>query len=265
MRTIILIPARYESSRYRGKPLAMLEQPDGKHKSLIQMSYEAGCKVKGIDDVYVATDDNRIKYAAAAFGAKVIMTSKDCQNGTERCSEALSLSGLQADLVVNLQGDAPLTPPWFIEELIDKMKLDDNFDISTPVLEMDAETYHLFHQDRKNNRVGGTTVVFDHKNQALYFSKEVIPFLQKETLPDTKNIPVYHHVGVYVYRPAALKAYAELPTGPLERLEGLEQLRFLENGYKIKCIKVEAKGHVFWELNNPDDIERIQKALRQMG
>ena len=141
MRTIILIPARYASSRYPGKPLAMLEQPNGHRKSLIQMSYEAGCSVKGIDSVYVVTDDNRIRYAAEAFGAKVIMTSKHCRNGTERCSEALRRSSLEAELVVNLQGDAPLTPPWFIEELINTMRTDINADITTPVLEMDQKTY----------------------------------------------------------------------------------------------------------------------------
>ena len=264
MRTIILIPARYASSRYPGKPLAMLEQPNGHRKSLIQMSYEAGCSVKGIDAVYVVTDDNRIRHAAEAFGAKVIMTSKHCKNGTERCSEALSRSSLEAELVVNLQGDAPLTPPWFIEELINTMRTDINADITTPVLEMDQKTYAHFCEDRKSNRVGGTTVVFDHKKQALYFSKEVIPFLQIEKLSGAKNIPVYHHVGVYAYRPAALKAYAEWTESPLEQLEGLEQLRFLENGYKIKCTKVELRGRLFWELNNPEDIERIQKALRQM-
>ena len=264
MRTIILIPARFASSRYPGKPLAMLELPDGNRKSLIQMSYEAAVTVNGIDAIYVTTDDRRIKDTAEAFGAEVIMTSGDCKNGTERCSEAVSRSDLQADLVVNLQGHAPLTPPWFIEALIETMKADENADMATPVLQLDPTTYAHFCEDRRHNRVGGTTVVFDHKNHALYFSKEVIPFIEQAKLFYNKDIPIYHHIGVYAYRPDALKAYAAWPEGPLERLEGLEQLRFLENGLTIKCTKVEAKGRLFWELNNPEDIERIEAALRQM-
>ena len=116
MKTVIIIPARYASTRYPGKPLVELTLPDGARKSLIQLSWEAACRVTGVDAVYVATDDARIRDAAQAFGADVIMTSETCRNGTERCAEALENAALDADLIVNLQGDAPLTPHWFVED-----------------------------------------------------------------------------------------------------------------------------------------------------
>jgi len=134
MSTVIIIPARYASSRYPGKPLAMLHQPTGETMSLIEMSYKTACQVKGVDNVFVATDDLRIKEAAEAFGASVIMTSDTCKNGTERCAEALAVAELEANLIINLQGDAPLTPPWFVEELIAALNTDQSAEMATPVL-----------------------------------------------------------------------------------------------------------------------------------
>ncbi len=170
MKTVIIIPARYASSRFPGKPLAALKLADGSHKSLIELSWEAAKQVQGISEVYVATDDDRIRNAAIEFGAEVIMTSSNCANGTERCAEALENAKLDADLVINLQGDAPLTPPWFIEALIDAMRNDPAAQMATPVLQVDPMTYGLFTEDRRNGRVGGTTAVFDRSNNALYFS-----------------------------------------------------------------------------------------------
>ncbi|MCC1495094.1 3-deoxy-manno-octulosonate cytidylyltransferase [Cognatishimia sp. F0-27] len=262
MKTAIVIPARYASTRYPGKPLARLTLPSGETKSLIEMSWEAAMAVSGVDDVYVATDDDRIAAACAGFGAAVIMTSETCRNGTERCAEALAAGALDADLVVNLQGDAPLTPAWFVEDLIAAMRTDETAQVATPVLRCDAVTYGHFTEDRRAGRVGGTTAVFDVAGHALYFSKEVIPFIDPGKLPDP--IPVFHHVGVYAYRAAALQAYTGWAPGRLETLEGLEQLRFVENGVPVACVEVEGRGRVFWELNNPSDIPRIEAALRAM-
>jgi len=255
MKTIIIIPARYASSRYPGKPLVML-----KGKSLIQRSWEAAMAVEGVSAVYVATDDDRIRDAAEAFGAKVVMTAESCANGTERLADALPNLPEAADLYVNLQGDAPLTPAWFVEDLIREMKAHPEVQMATPVLRCDAQTYANFVEDRKHGRVGGTTAVFDRNRNALYFSKEVIPYTGK-TFAEGDDIPVFHHVGVYAYRPEALKAYGSWPVGPLERFEGLEQLRFLENGMPIRCVEVDGKGRVFWELNNPVDVARIESVI----
>ena len=216
--------------------------------------------VSGVDAVYVATDDQRIADAAYAFGAEVVMTSENARNGTERCAEAIEVLGLSPKLVVNLQGDAPLTPPWFVEALIAAMESDERAEVATPVLRCDLETYTNFVTDRQNGRVGGTTAVFDSTMRALYFSKEVIPYLPSAPSAD-QLVPVFHHVGVYAYRPQALLDYAGFAEGPLERLEGLEQLRFLENGRHVSCVEVDARGRLFWELNNPIDVERIEAVL----
>ena len=264
MKTIIIIPARYASTRYPGKPLAKLSLPDGTRKSLIQMSWEAARRVNGVDAIYVATDDTRIAKAAEGFGAEVIITSESCENGTARCADALDKAGIEADLIVNLQGDAPLTPEWFIEDLIAAMASDPDAQVATPVLQCDPQTYGMFVEDRKAGRVGGTTAVFDRNQHALYFSKEVLPYIDPAKVP-AKDIPVYHHVGVYAYRPAALAAYMSWPEGALETREGLEQLRFLENGTTVRCVTVEGRGRVFWELNNPEDVERIESVLKDLS
>ena len=265
MSVAIVIPARYASTRYPGKPLVDLTGATGEKKSLIRRSWEAAMAVPGIDRVAVATDDNRIRDAAQAFGADVIMTSSDCRNGTERCAEALADLGRDTEMVVNLQGDAPLTPAWFIEDLIEGLRADPDADLATPVLRCDGATLQGFLDDRAAGRVGGTTAVFDRSQSALYFSKEVIPYGAPTGGNPEAATPVFHHVGVYAYRPDALGAYAAWEPGPLEQLEGLEQLRFLEHGRRVLCVEVEARGRQFWELNNPEDVPRLEAMMAGMG
>ncbi|WP_147109701.1 3-deoxy-manno-octulosonate cytidylyltransferase [Tateyamaria sp. syn59] len=264
MPVLIAIPARYASSRYPGKPLVPLTGATGVAQTLIERSWRAAMAVRGVDRVVVATDDNRIADASTAFGAEVVMTSENCQNGTERCAEAHAALGGGFDVVVNLQGDAPLTPAWFIEGLVDGLNAAPEAEIATPVLRCDGATLRGFLEDRKAGRVGGTTAVFGASGQALYFSKEVIPFTN-ETYADDADTPVFHHVGVYAYRPDALAAYPGWTVGPLETLEGLEQLRFLENGRQVLCVEVEARGRQFWELNNPADVPKIEAMMAEMG
>ena len=260
MKTVIIIPARYASTRYPGKPLAMLRQKDGSEKSLIQMSYEAATQISGVAEIYVVTDDTRIRDAAEGFGAGVIMTSPAAENGTARVAEAVDVAKLDADIIVNFQGDAPLTPPWFVEALIDAMKADASTQMATPVLKCDAQTYRMFKEDRAAGRVGGTTAVFGAKGRALYFSKEVLPYIDPDKVTP-EDVSVYHHVGVYAYRPAALSAYINWPECQIEKLEGLEQLRFLYNDMPVTCVEVDARGRLFWELNNSEDVARIEKVL----
>lgn len=263
--TVIVIPARYASTRYPGKPLAELRGPDGVAKSLIRRSWEAAMDVRGIDHVYVATDDARIAEHVRTFGGDVLMTSEECANGTERCADALRSLPQEPEIVVNLQGDAPLTPAWFVEDLVAAMKAAPDADLATPVLRCDAETLDAFLEDRKAGRVGGTTAVFGAGDRGVYFSKEVIPYVDPKHRANWDQIPVFHHVGCYAYRPAILREYITWPTGALEHNEGLEQLRFIEQGRYVLCVEVEAKGRVFWELNNPEDIPRIEAALAKMG
>ncbi|MFQ8431614.1 3-deoxy-manno-octulosonate cytidylyltransferase [Amaricoccus sp. W119] len=264
MPVLIVIPARYASVRYPGKPLAELRGASGVPRSLIQRSWDAARQVEGIDRVVVATDDTRIAEAAEAFGAEVVMTPSTCRNGTERCAAVIEELGDDYDIIVNLQGDAPLTPPWFVSALVDAMRDDPGAQVATPVLRCDAEALEGFLDDRRHGRVGATTAVFDVAERALYFSKEVLPYTGRPIGPE-EEIPVFHHVGVYAYRPSALAAYLDWPMGRLETWEGLEQLRFMENGLPVRCVEVEARGQAFWELNNPSDIPRIEAILRKMG
>ena len=264
MSVLVVIPARYASTRYPGKPLVALTGASGVARSLVRRSWEAAQGVAGVDRVVVATDDDRIEQAARAFGAEVVMTSPDCTNGTERVAEAHAALGGGFEVVVNLQGDAPLTPHWFVEDLVTGLRADPGAGLATPVLRCDGRALNGFLADRRAGRVGGTTAVFGTDRRALYFSKEVIPYTGK-TYADTDATPVFHHVGVYAYRPDALAAYPGWTPGPLEALEGLEQLRFLENGHSVLCVEVEARGRQFWELNNPDDVPRIEAMMSEMG
>ncbi len=264
MSVLIVIPARFASTRYPGKPLVELRGATGEAKSLIRRSWDAALSVTGVTQVVVATDDARIREHAEGFGAEVVMTSQDCQNGTERCAEAFDNLGGGFDVVVNLQGDAPLTPAWFVEDLVAGLLASPVAEVATPVLRTEGAALNGFLDDRRAGRVGGTTAVFGANYNALYFSKEVIPYTGK-TYADQDDTPVFHHVGVYAYRPSALAAYPRWAMGPLEQLEGLEQLRFLERGAHVLCVEVDARGRQFWELNNPEDVPRIEAMMAQMG
>lgn len=264
MSVVIVIPARHASTRYPGKPLVELRGATGERMSLIRRSWEAAREAAGIDRIIVATDDDRIREHAEGFGAEVAMTSPQARNGTERCAEAVAVLGLAPEIVVNLQGDAPLTPAWFIEELVRGLRDDSDADVATPVLRCSGAMRSELIADRVAGRVGGTTAVFGHDRHALYFSKEVIPFAAADYSPGDPT-PVFHHVGVYAYRPKALAEYPEWQEGRLEALEGLEQLRFLERGRRILCVEVEARGREFWELNNPSDVPKLEAMMQRMG
>lgn len=264
MSVLIVIPARYASTRYPGKPLVGLVGATGESKSLIRRSWDAAMQSERGTRVVVATDDQRIADECATFGADVVWTTSNCLNGTERCAEVLSKIEGDYDIVVNLQGDAPLTPFWFVDALVDELSAQQDFGMATPVLRCDGAALNGFLEDRRAGRVGGTTAVFGNDNKALYFSKEVIPFVA-DAFQAHDLTPVYHHVGVYAYRPAALSEYATWTPGPLEQLEGLEQLRFLENDSPILCVEVDGKGRAFWELNNPEDVSKIEGILKDIN
>jgi 3-deoxy-manno-octulosonate cytidylyltransferase (CMP-KDO synthetase) len=263
MNTVILIPARFASSRYPGKPLVELKGVSGTAKPLIQRSVEAARRVAGVSGVYVTTDDERIADACAALGVGVIMTSPECRNGTERCAEALA-SLQEPDLVINFQGDALLTPPGFVEALIARMREDSDALVATPAMRLRSKEVRALLTEEAAGRVGGTSVVTDAQGYALYFSKRVIPHLPKGAL-DGELSPVRLHVGVYAYRPEALERYVATPPSELETLEGLEQLRFLGARVPMAVVEVETPRFTLRELNNPEDVEPIEQALIEAG
>ena len=169
------------------------------------------------------------------------------------------------DIVVNLQGDAPLTPPWFVSALVEAMQADPARLVATPVLRCDAEALAGFLDDRRHGRVGATTAVFDRGGRALYFSKEVIPYTGRPLGPG-EEIPVFHHVGVYAYR--ARGARPPIPTGRWARSRpgrGSSSSASWRTASAVHCVEVEAAGRAFWELNNPSDVPRIEAILRRLG
>ena len=264
MKFAILIPARFASTRYPGKPLASLRGAGGTDKPLVQRSWECARQVAGAAKVWVATDDERIAAVVRGFGGQVVMTAPGCRNGTERCADALGRLGESFDAVVNLQGDAPLTPSFVVEALVEALAGDPGAAMVTAALRCSATTYDHLVGDQAAGRVGGTTVVTTSDGRALYFSKRVIPFvppLQTPFDPDAVRL----HLGLYAYRPDALAAYVAAPPSVLETLEGLEQLRFLEAGLPVRVVTFDPVGWDCIELNNPEDIPAIERVLRQRG
>jgi 3-deoxy-manno-octulosonate cytidylyltransferase (CMP-KDO synthetase) len=263
MNSVILIPARHASTRYPGKPLVELKGPTGIAKPLIQRSVEAARRVAGVSGVFVVTDDERIAEACAPARVGVIMTSPECRNGTERCAEALAQLH-EPELVINLQGDALLTPPGFVEALIARMEGDRDALVATPAMRLRSDEVRALQAEEAAGRVGGTTVVTDDLGRALYFSKRLIPHLPAGSL-DGAMSPVRLHVGVYAYRPESLERYAATPVSELETLEGLEQLRFLAAGVPVAVVDVETPPFALRELNNPEDVAPIEQALAEAG
>ncbi len=263
-RFAIIIPARYASSRFPGKPLAPLRGAGGEVKSLIQRTWECASTIPGSVGIWVATDDSRIAEPVEALGGRVVMTSPECRNGTERCAEAaIKLEGV-ADIFVNVQGDAPLTPDFVVMDLVEALAADPQAAMATPAIACSKSLYHHLVNDQAQGRVGGTTVVFNGANRALYFSKRVIPHVP-ESAADEAHKAVHLHLGVYAYRPEPLARYAALPLSPLEMMEGLEQLRFLEADLPIRVVPFPPVPWDCIELNNPEDMPAIEAILQARG
>lgn len=264
----IVVPARFASTRYPGKPLVAIRGVTDRPKPLIERSWDAArtaaTELGGAVRVIVATDDDRIADLARGFGAEVMLTPETCANGTERCAAVMDRIGDDTDIIVNLQGDALLTPPWFLTALVRALQDDPAIAVATPAIRATPMVHRRLLDDQAAGRVGGTTVAMAANGQALYFSKAVIPHVPDAWIGNP-DLPVYLHVGVYAYRRAALARYAALPESVLESLEGLEQLRFLDGGVPVRVVDVDPLGCDLWELNNPTDLAPIESALAARG
>jgi len=260
----IIIPARYKSSRYPAKPLALLRGATGIAKPLIQRSWECAVGIADAASVWVATDDDRIADAVQGFGGQVIMTDEACANGTERCADAISRMEVEPEIVINLQGDAPLTPPHVVTSLVDALIDMTDVAMTTPAIRCSKSVYDHLVEDQVQGRVGGTTVVFGGNRRALYFSKRVIPHLPPAAAAQDFP-PVHLHLGVYAYRPDALRRYAAAPASAIEELEGLEQLRFLDRGIAVGVVPFDPIAWDAIELNNPSDVAPIEATLKTRG
>lgn len=260
----IIIPARYASTRYPGKPLVPLHGATGEAKTLIQRSWECASAVEGCTGVWVATDDDRIAEHVKGFGGQVVMTAESCANGTERCADAIAKMGDVADIIVNLQGDAPLSPSHVVRDLVARLDGDRDLTMTTPAVRCSRSVYAHLAEDAAHGRVGGTTVVGTSNNRALYFSKRLVPYLpEAAALADFP--PISLHLGLYAYRPDALRLYNAAPTSQLEQLEGLEQLRFLDLGLAVGLVHLDPLAWDSIELNNPSDVPVIERILAERG
>lgn len=260
-RVAIIIPARYQSSRYPGKPLALLTGATGLAKPLIQRSFEAACQVRAAGTIKVATDDDRIAQIVKSFGGSVAMTPSTCANGTERVAAALHALNDDVDIIINFQGDGLLTPPALVERLIEHMRSDPACEAATVAVRCSPSAYRHLIADQAAGRVGGTTAVLNADGNALYFSKRVLPHIAPGDAAE-QDPPVLLHLGLYAYRRSALERYIAWPETDLERIEGLEQLRFLVYGTPLHVVRAEPPEWDTIELNNPSDTGPIEAILK---
>ncbi|HZV57153.1 MAG TPA: manno-octulosonate cytidylyltransferase [Sphingobium sp.] len=257
----IVIPARYGSSRFPGKALSPIRGADGSVRPLIAWSHDAATATARPHPVHVATDDPRIAEVVRGFGGQALMTPESCANGTERIAACLDQLP-DAELLVNLQGDALLTPPAYVDALIDHMAAHPEAQVGTVAVRCTSETYRHLAEDAAQGRVGGTTVVLDAAGNALYFSKRILPYLPAGAEPDADN-PVLLHLGLYAYRREALRCYARAGPAALEATEGLEQLRFLVQGVPVSVLVLPAPDLPLVEVNNPSDVPIVEEILRR--
>ena len=242
MKILCVIPARYASTRLPGKPLK-----DIAGKPMICRVYDRASQAETLSGVVVATDDERILQAVEAHGGRAMMTAKDHPTGTDRLAE-VAAAYHDVDLIINVQGDEPLIEPSLIDDLGRAFEKDAELRMATVMTPMEDEA-----EQRNPNNV---KVVTDINGYALYFSRSLLPYPRNDT-----GIAVYKHIGIYAYRRDFLLTYAKMKPTPLERAESLEQLRALENGYRIKCIATNAR---FVGVDTPEDLVKVNEIYKRM-
>ena len=241
MKILCVIPARYASTRLPGKPLA-----DIAGKPMICRVYDRAVQAKCLSEVVVATDDQRVLQAVEAHGGRAMMTAKDHPTGTDRLAE-VAAAYPDIDLIINVQGDEPLIEPSIIEALAAAFDSDADLKMATVMTEITDEAEQM----NPNN----VKVVTDRNGYALYFSRSLLPYPRYR-----KGVPVYKHIGIYAYKREFLLHYAKMAPTPLEETEALEQLRALENGYRIKVIRT---AHRFVGVDTAEDLAMVNKIYRQ--
>jgi 3-deoxy-manno-octulosonate cytidylyltransferase (CMP-KDO synthetase) len=260
-RTAIVIPARYGSSRFPGKPLAKIGGQTMLSR-VVDVARAGARKFKNVD-IMVTTEDQSIAAHAGEIGIKCIMTAADCPTGSDRVLQAVKKSGENYDFVINLQGDAPFTPPAIIGTLIEEIQNHKPApDVVTPIHQLTWAGLDALRAAKKTTPFSGTTVTVDADGHALWFSKTIIPALRSENREEKKS-PVFQHIGIYGFRLAALEKFVALPQSRYEQLEGLEQLRLIENGISILCVAVDVpEGGLQAGIDSPEDLARAEARLK---
>jgi 3-deoxy-manno-octulosonate cytidylyltransferase (CMP-KDO synthetase) len=256
MKTAIIIPARYGSTRFPGKPLALI-----KGRSMLSMVVDvARIAAKDFKNVsiFVTTEDDRIAAHAKEIGVNCVITSPDCPTGSDRALEAVQKSGETFDVVINRQGDAPFTPPGVISKMIAALEHDTNIEVVTPVRQLKWTELEKLAESKKTTPFSGTTVIVAENGRAIWFSKNIIPGIRaadkmKQT---SEQSPVFQHIGLYGFRVSALEKFCALPQSRYEQLEGLEQLRLLENNIAVYTVTVDEPVHS--GIDSPEDLARAQ-------
>ena len=266
MKLAIAIPARYGSTRFPGKPLAMIAG-----KTMLQRVLEIAQKAaESYDDIniFVTTEDRNIARHVTELGAICINTPPSCPTGSDRVLSALRQLDDWPDFVVNLQGDTPFTPPSVIQKMIQTFIENPKSEVITPVHRLSWNDLDRLRETKKETPFSGTTAVINNEGRALWFSKHIIPAIRKEDVLRSEDTlsPVYQHMGLYGFRSDILEKFCMLEQGIYEELEGLEQLRMLENGIHIQSVEVDIKeGMIQSGIDSPEDIERAEEHIKKHG
>ncbi len=264
MNTLIVIPARHASTRFPQKPLHLIAG-----KSLLRRVAEiaqAACVAADNRQYVIATDHADIKAHAEAMGAPVVMTDPDLPSGTDRALAAADAVAPDADFIINLQGDAPFTPPSYVDEII-RAGTKAAQDLITPVVQLSWPALDDVRARKLETPFSGTTCVRRADGEAMWFSKTILPAIRKEEKlrAASELSPVWRHIGLYGYKRAALERFVSLPEGHYEQLEGLEQLRFLENGMRILAVDVAPAAHAMWGIDTPEDAAHAETLIAANG
>ena len=251
----MIIPARAGSSRFPRKPLAMV-----RGHSLLERVWRIAKDSSLSARIVVATESEEVVKTAEEFGAEAVLSSETCATGSDRAFQVALKLDPKVELVVCLQGDAVLTPPWVIESTVSQLLNDPTIEIATPAIHLEGAAKDDFLAIKKGGSSTGTTVVFNQNRDAMYFSKGVIPHARSGD-----HSHIYRHIGMYAYRADALRKFASFSQGELEKVEGLEQLRALENGMKIRVVEVDYRGRTHASIDNPEDIAIVEAIIEREG
>ncbi len=262
MRTLIVIPARYGSTRFPGKPL---EKLDGRPMVLcVADAAREACKALEKAEFVVATDDDRIRETCAAEGVHTVMTPSHLPSGTDRTLAAYDALACEEDVIVNLQGDAPFTPAKHIVAVVRALIIS-RAHAATPVVRLSWEALDAFRAAKADTPFSGTTCIRGPNGDALWFSKQILPAIRDEARlrGSSERSPVLRHIGLYAYTAETLRRFAALEPSPQEGLEGLEQLRLLEHGYRIRVVEVSEPDISVAGIDTPQDLARASALLAQ--
>ncbi len=263
MKTLVVVPARYGSTRFPGKPLAEINGVSMVRRTA-RIAEISAAQLSGSSYV-VATDNNEIKTHCEAYDIPVVMTPRDVPTGSDRALAAVKLLGETVDFVVNLQGDAPFTPTAHIVDVVQALQT--GADVATPYVQLSWEALDELREHKLITPFSGTTVLVSDNNKAIWFSKNIIPAIRMEkTLRESEALsPICRHIGLYAYKTTALEQFVSWSESRFERLEGLEQLRLLENGLSIECVCVDPPMVATPGIDTPDDLALAERLIAEYG